>query len=260
MVETDIKKKRRKKRRPGPPKLEERDRFILEHVARYRMTVPQALSELTFFEDSGPHAVKNVLKRLCRSGGYLSSAPLYRNRSYYHLTKRAVRVLGEHDSLAKPLPDEPKTRAYAVLSFCCLQGRGFERLTKDEFEQHFPELYQNQQRREYYIDTAGDRPRLGFLRVDYGGRGRWDRLIAKCREDVVKRCDKPAFRKLIDAGDFVITVLTALEKKAERLRQAVAEIEAQLPVPIQVAVIPDLLELIAPPPQPTSRPQSKPNK
>lgn len=227
--------------------LEQRDLELLEHVRRYRITVPEAVSTLPSFVATGKHAAKNVLRRLSGSGRYLKSAPLYRTRRYYHLTPKGARLLGEHESLGKPLTPDPLIRAYAILAFCKLQGRSHERLTPAEFEGHFPELVRRGQRTEYYIDSDESGHRLSYIRVDYGGQGRWDRLIARLRKDISKRCEAEAFRKLILSGEFSLTVLTALPQKAERLRQAVAGLEDPLPVPVRVELVPELLEMIAPP-------------
>ncbi len=226
-------------------RLEERDFDILRHVGRYKLTVVEALERMPFFDQGSPHAAKEALRRL-RNGGYLKSETLYRTRRYYHLTRAAANVLDEHPSLANPLTEEPKVRAFAMLSYCCLCEPTQEKLTLAEFRSHFPTLYRDGERPSYYVDTHAARKRLGYLRVDHGGFGRWDRVIGKLRDDIAKRCDLPDFRELIVNRGFVITILTALDRKAERIREAIEE--ADLPCDVQVFVVPGLLELIAPAP------------
>lgn len=226
-------------------RLEERDIEILEHVFRYRMTVIEALENLGFFADDTPHAAKNVLRRL-KSGGFLNSAPLYGNRRYYYLTSVAAHAIGYSEAVARPLPEQTKTDAFGMLAFCCLRDTHQEKLTLDEFRSSFPKLFRNGERPNYYLDTEGETKRLGFVRIDRGGMGRWDRLIARCRDDVAKRCDLPDFRRLIDGGAFVFTLLTALPQKAERLADAFSE--DGFPCEIQVFSLPELLELVAPVP------------
>lgn len=241
--------------------LQERDLDILQHVCRYKMTVARALQRQPFFAEAGPHALGNVIRRL-REGGWLQSAWLYDGITspaenstlaprycYYHLTPAAAALLGEHPSIAQPLKDEPKIRAYAILAFCCFGDVQREKLTPQEYRDMFPELQRPGERTNYYIDTEGPRKRLGYIRVDYGGRGRWDRLISSCRDDVRKRCDKRAFREIILQGGFVITIITALEQKANRLQAALQE--QQFPVDVRIHVVPELLELIAPGPRRT---------
>lgn len=244
---------------PKKVQLQDRDFVILRHICRYKMTVLQALERLPVFVGSSRDAVKNVIRRL-RQGGWIRSAWLYDSYpvgdspqqtplrySYYYLSESAANLLGEHPGIARPLKDEPKIRAYAALAFCCLDEPRREKLTAEEFKEVFPELYRLGERISYYIDTEGPQKRLGYIRVDYGGRGRWDRLIAKCRSDIRKRCDNRAFRELVLRGGFVITVITALEQKAARLRDALED--AQLPAEVKVHVVPELLEMIAPGPR-----------
>lgn len=244
--------------------LQERDLDVLQHVRRYKMTVLRALERQPFFAGCGPYAVENVVRRL-REGGWLKSEWLYDgyvqtggrtpqpNRyRYYHLTAKAANLLGEHPSSARPLKDEPKCRAYAVLAFCCFGEPQREKLTPHEYREMFPELDRKGERINYYIDAQGPQKRLGYIRVDYGGYGRWDRLIASCQDDIRKRCDNRAFRQLVLEGGFVICVITALEQKAARLRAALED--ARLPAEIKVHVVPDLLEMIAPGPRGSRRP------
>jgi len=224
--------------------LEERDFEILKHVSRYRMTVLEALEQMPFFSGDKPHAAKEAVRRL-RSGGYLKSASLYRNRRYYHLTRAAANVLDEPPTASRPLTEEPKARAYAMLAFCV--EHGLEKLTLSEFRSYFSKLYREGERPNYYVDSRSDINRLGFMRVDHGGFGRWDRLIGKLKGDIQKRCDLPDFRELISDGRFIITVLTALERKQDRIYDAL--LESPLPCVIEVHVVPGLLELIAPAPE-----------
>lgn len=240
---------------------------VLQHVRRYKMTVLRALERQPFFAGCGPYAAENVVRRL-REGGWLKSEWLYDSYAacarrgqqpnsyrYYHLTLAAANLLGEHPQIAQPLKDEPKCRAYAVLAFCCFDEPQREKLTPQEYREIFPELDRPGERINYYIDVDNTRKRLGYIRVDYGGYGRWDRLIAYCREDIRKRCDNRAFRQLVLEGSFVITVITALERKAARLRAALDD--AQLPAEIKVHVVPDLLEMIAPRPRGMRKPDRR---
>ena len=65
----------------------------------------------------------------------------------------------------------------------------------------------------YYVDTSGPQPRLGFIRVDAGGRGRWDRVLAKCRDDLQVHQRMLASAQFIDRQAFEITLITTLPKK-----------------------------------------------
>ncbi len=226
-------------------RLEERDLAILTHVFRYRMTVVDALTRLSFFNDQTPHAAKNVLRRL-RHGGYLNSAPLFGTRRYYYLTPAAAHAIGETESVARVLPEQTKIDAFGMLTYCCCREPQQDKLTLAEFQHSFSDLFRKGERPNYYVDTTDARKRLGFIRVDRGGYGRWDRLIHRCRDDIAKRCDLPAFRSLINQGGFVFTLLTSLPQKAARIEETIRE--EGFPCEFRVVAIPEMLELVAPAP------------
>ena len=91
---------------------------------------------------------------------------------------------------------------------------------------------------------------MGFLRVDMGGRGRWDRILAKCEHDAKSIREDPRFTESLGTGRAELSLAVTLPHKAERLRQVLQD--HPLPIPIRIIVIPELLYLIAPPPEPQS--------
>ena len=82
-----------------------------------------------------------------------------------------------------------------------------------------------------------------------GGKGRWDRIAERVREDVERHREIPAFRDSIAAGRFELTLVTATERKAERLRPVLDEASRASGVPVRVHVVAALIDLIAPPPR-----------
>ena len=85
------------------------------------------------------------------------------------------------------------------------------------------------------------KPVLGFLRVDMGGHGRWDRVLAKCREDARRHAAMPAVNQAIAADQFEIALVTSLPQKAERLCQALKQLSSLPAIPIRVTSIPELV-------------------
>ena len=224
---------------------------LIDHVARYRITVREAV-EHAFAKSFG--ATRRMFTQAVRDG-HLDVAPLYRNRRYCHLTQlgaNSVDTSASSDDRPKhgPLSEPAKVRAYAMLVFCCLHDVPRERLTADDFQTHFPDLYRPGMSANYYIDTTGNRPRIGLLRVDFGGRGRWDRIISRVRRDIEAHYLAAGFRRLLARQSFEITVVTALPQKAGRIRQALAGHCDARRVPIRVVAMPDLLHLVMPPPTP----------
>lgn len=225
-------------------KIGESDIEVIEHVYRYRLTVPEALA-CQGFADS-PEKAKNLLRRL-RSRGYLNSCPLYGTRNYHHLTKVAANIIGKPESAARPLAEQTKLDSFAMLSFCAMREPFQHKLTLDEFKENFPQLFRNGERPNYYVHTSDGKTKLGYIRVDRGGLGRWDRLLNRCRGDISTRSELPEFRRLIDSGGFVFTLITALPQKRQKLEAALDE--SPFPCPFNIVAIPDLLELVAPLPK-----------
>ena len=98
----------------------------------------------------------------------------------------------------------------------------------------------------YYVDLSQDQPKLGFLRVDTGGHGRWDRVVSKALDDMRKHRLEPAFARFIKRNALEIRVVTALPQKADRICRALTDKSTSLTRSIQVSVVPELLNLIAP--------------
>ena len=227
-------------------KIDERGIEILELVHRFRMIVPEALVHQGFVDPGSKNGAKNLLRRL-RTAGYLKSVPLYGTKSYYHLTRSAAELIGQPESAARSLPEQTKLDSFAMLCFCGMREPYQHKLTLEEFKNNFPQFFRNGERPNYYVDSSSEKKRLGFIRVDRGGFGRWDRLLNRCRGDISTRCNLPEFRELIDSGGFVFTLLTALPQKRERLEAAISE--DPFPCQVQVVDVPEILELVAPLPK-----------
>jgi len=223
---------------------------ILAHVGRYRMSTPSIVCELPEVQHRRRRHVRHELTQLCRAG-YLATGPLFRNRRYYFLASACrdrTHEQGSNEYRIGPLSEIAKIRNYAMLSFCCSSQHRRQRLTADDFEQHFPDMYRPGVPLNYYIDAATSQPRLGFVRVDTGGRGRWDRILEKARADIEAHWIKPEIRPFIERGLFEITVVTALPQKASRLTQALDNWTDNRKSLIRICVCADLINLIAPPP------------
>lgn len=242
---------------------------VLDHVARYRIGVAEALVATPPFADVSPARMKRMLRALCEAptpaptsateGPLLASAPLFGGRRYVYLTRAGRAAIGEAEvetraeaerggrRRAGALSEIAKVRAYGVLAFCCLSDRPRQRLTAEEFRRNFPEHHRPGLPMGYYADHQARR--LGFVRVDAGGRGRWDRIAERVREDLRRHRERPAFRASIAAGAFELALVTATRRKAERLWPIFGEESRASGVPIHVHVAPELLELIAPPPR-----------
>ena len=192
--------------------------------------------------------VQRVIDRLVNQR-LLTETSLYPGRSCFYLTSKGIDAIGTsvigRRMDDRPLSEESKIRRFAMLSFCCLGTTPRMRLSPAILQDTFPTLDATSLTAGHYVQATTERV-IGFLRVDMGGKGRWDRVLAKCAEDARGFANNPTWRERVAAGGFEITVATALPQKAERLSRALLESPPSLP--IRIAVIPDLLNLIAPPP------------
>jgi hypothetical protein len=228
---------------------------VLDHIARYRIGVPEALVRTPPFAALSLKRVKRTLHALTEGEGevLLASAPLYGDHRYFFLTRAGEAVIGEPDAgygrhrKAGALSEVAKVRAYGVLAFCCLSEHPKQRLTPDEFRRSFPNHHRPGLPMSYYADHATRR--LGFIRVDTGSGGRWDRVAARIREDAERHGEIPAFRDSIAAGAFELALVTATDRKAERLRPLFEEETRMSGVPVRVHAVPRLIDLIAPLPR-----------
>ncbi len=148
---------------------------VLNHVARYRLTVFAAIERLPVFSAMGPRQIKDVL-RDCQRQSLVGSAPLYHGAKYWYLDAVGAERCGLAEQRIGPLSEPAKLRALALLRFCCLSDKPRHRLTPDDLARHFPSLYRPGLPSGYYFDPAGS-GRLGLARIDAARRGRWDRVL-----------------------------------------------------------------------------------
>jgi hypothetical protein len=219
------------------------DEALLSHASEFGLTVVEAAAKLPAFAGQGRHVVEAALKRL-ESGGMLASTWLYsERRCFYPIGGNASSRTAAHRS--GHISEETKIRRFAMLSFCTLGTTPRIRPAAALLQTHFPDSFLIRQSHAYYLQPAA-LPVLGFLRVDMGGAGRWDRVLAKCLDDARKHASDPAWAPLVKTGQVEITLATTFAQKAERLCRALSDL-SQPPLPIRVVAIPELLYLIAPP-------------
>ena len=215
---------------------------VLNHLARYRLTVFAALERLPVFSAAGPRQIKNVL-RDCQRQSLVGSAPLHHGAKYWYVDTAGAERCGLSELRIGPLSEPAKLRALALLRFCCLSDKPRHRLTPDDLSRHFPSLYRPGLPSGYYFDPAGS-GRLGLARIDAGRRGRWDRVLQSLRADINDHVHKPGFQRFIEAGRFEITVLTVFRQKARRIHESLAQVADAHRIPLQVVALPELLPLI----------------
>ena len=222
---------------------------VLRLTNHYGMSVVEVVHRLPELNGHSSKSIQRLLGRLVRRR-LLTEAWLFAGRRCYLLAAAGFRAIMDPETSRpfdnRSLSEESKIRRFAMLSFCYLGRTVRMRINPSVTQDASTDLGSALVTGNYYMQP-GNSTVYGFLRVDMGGDGRWDRVVAKCADDArrIKKID--AWGSHIEAGNFEITIATALPHKAERLSRALGNNPAELPV--RIAVIPDLLQLIAPLPK-----------
>lgn len=243
-------------KKPSP-----QDEAILDHVARYRLTLPQLLANSGILQGADSAGAQTALDAL-ESDGLLAASPLtpgFGSSVFYHLTVRGAKAIGHDPEFARPLPRDLRIESFAIATYCC-ETPSRKLLTKAEFQEKFKALWFPGQPVRYCLERQrGGEGKLCFLKVDMDGAGRWDRLIDSCARFLRQRTSDEktatenkaqvaAFTEVVRRGQFEFAVLTSL---AEKKRAIELELErrtaaAESVPPMRVHVVPGLFDLLFP--------------
>lgn len=226
--------------RPDP----ERVRLALGHIARYRLTTPEALRTVPPLR-LATNAAALALLRALAAQGRVGHAPLDRHGAYFFLTDSGAKeVIGaESAHRSGPLSEPAKLRAFALLAFCRLSSANRERLSADDLRRLVPGLNTAGMPSTFYAERSETTRTLGFARLDASGHGRWDRILTTVLADVRRLAGEPALRALVRGQSFEVTLVTTTHEKAERLHGTLADSDVP-PIPVRVAAVPRLLSLV----------------
>lgn len=217
-----------------------RDRAVLEHLARFRVSTLRVVHRL-LFGGRTPSAAKKVLNRLERQGLLRSFRMNRQGQKCYQLSSAGAYRLGASDKLARPLRTQAFAKRLAVACFINTHGpKPYRLLTAAEAEAAFPGTAEGFPDALYYPDDSAGPHRLALLRPDYGSTDA-RRVVRQCQAEVNERFAHQAFRRLIQARLFQVTVLTSTAEKAERLRALLAEAGG---FPSRVEFVPELFHVI----------------
>jgi len=223
----------------------DRDRDILEHVARYRLTTPSILFK-RFFEVDGvdDNAVTKVTSRLVERD-FFRKFDLYASYKYFTLGKRGAKSVGINAKrVGAPLGREALYREFGTLHFCQLAPERRERLTIADIHRDYPELKHRGDNDHYYTEQGETDETLGYVWIDGGGDAA--HVIRKVEQDLIgPRLAVPGLRQRMEQGHFILAIVTYLEDKKQQIAAAIHHHGAfQAPVRFRVEVVPELLPLI----------------
>ncbi len=223
---------------PSDRKLHPIEAAILAHISRYGVTTAAASVAACVTGMSDVRTAEYRLQAL--SGRGLVGRHALATGFDCYVPRSDV----EHrqDQPAQTISVQALRRRFAMLQFCCGRPR-CNKLTPQELSSRFPSLFRFGSCHNYYFTHRDAQPRLGFLRVDLGGPGRWDRIVSKTLSDIHWHFAVPLIRTLLACESFEITVLIAQAAKAERVRQRLLR-KHLLTVPTRVETLPELTDLL----------------
>ena len=214
--------------------LRERDRQMLDHVHRHRLTTREFLQQ-QFFPESSLNAVGKVTSRLAATD-WLREHELQHGFRYLVLGQRGRREIGADSRSCWRFTEQSFPLVYGLAAYCL--RRNLRKPTTLEFQAEFPELFRsNGETGHYFLDTSSGTLRLGKPLLD---RGSPPKLILKRLDRLIMEYYRaPGFLKLIQENLFSITILTAWPTKQRYLFGAVRK-KIRGPVHVDVQTVPEL--------------------
>ncbi len=224
-------------------KLTGRDYEILQHLLRYKVATREMFHRALFTKVSR-NAVTKVVTRLV-AHGWLKRHPFLVASCYFTLSDRAALLFGIPEvAIEQAIPPHQIVVEYAVAAYCCLGEKPRRLLTIEEIQQDYPQLVFDQlASNRYYVDSGFRPERLGQIVVDDGAAPQ--AFLESCRQDVAARAKRAAVRKLIQSGEYRLTILTAIAEKASVLRSRSKKLQWPEGLRTEVVVIPNLINAVA---------------
>ncbi|RIK76993.1 MAG: hypothetical protein DCC67_13220 [Planctomycetota bacterium] len=211
-----------------------RDRQILDHVARYRLSTREFIQR-HFFAEAGKSAVSKVVGRLV-ADGYLRVCRLANGFHYYVVGQQGREFTDAASDADRPFTEQSFPLAYGFLAFC--SAHGVRRLTSSEFQTTFPELCRPRMKTgSFYADARHTPARLGTVLVDRGNPPKL--IIRKLQRLLAQHYRLPNFAQRIQAGQFCVTILTAWPLK-QRLLASAVKLGFRAALPVEVVTVPEL--------------------
>ena len=216
-----------------------RDRKIVEHVLRYRLTTVEVLGHVVL-PGLSPNALSKISSRLC-DAGYLRKYTLLHPTHYFVLSETGANSLGVGNHRATPLGPQSLPLEYAVLVYATLGKAPRRRLTAAEVLRKCPWLKPALAEAPHCEDEQHGA--LELIRVDLGGPA--DHVARKCAADVTQRRRWRQFAALVTQGHFRLVIITATKEKAAAVRQALDRHDWPPGLLVHFSVVPQLLSLTA---------------
>lgn len=104
------------------------NRLILQHIARYRVTVRPVVARMSSPDENAEAALAGLVRR----GLVAAHKGLPGNRSVYRLTKQGTAIVEVSEARARPLKSQAIFKHLGILQFCHVEGSGRYRVEDAE--------------------------------------------------------------------------------------------------------------------------------
>jgi hypothetical protein len=219
--------------------LSDRDRKVIDHVARYRLTTIPALKKAVLHGLSS-NAVAKIANRLT-SAGYLQKFTLLHPARYFMLGGMATAMLGRSGRAGIAPGSQSLPTDYGLLAYATLGKQSRPRMRRSEVLSLCPWLPNHLASAPHCYDA--EKAILELIRVDLGGSA--DHVARKCVADLRERLAIPEFARMVAQSQFRLVVITATREKAVAIQQAMNRHEWPSGLTIHLSVVSHLLSLIA---------------
>lgn len=194
-------------------KLNDRDRLILNHIARYRFSFNEVLGAL-FFDGGDPQKVLNRL----RESDYIVPRKLFSgNRSAYQLQSKGAAAVGAGRRSADALGSESLPVYAATFAFCLLCGRPRIRLGGNEMAELFDGNPPSG--RHHCLERSARAKRIYHVYVPGEGVAIKD-IIEATREHITATHSIPGLATWLDCRVYSHAVLVDRQDRADELKAA----------------------------------------
>jgi hypothetical protein len=216
-----------------------RDRAIMNHVLRYRLTTVNVV-ERAVLQQYSRNAVAKCINRLCESLHLLRQTLVHPLR-YYILGPAGYTALGARVPRQVTLGPQALPSEYAVLLYSLCGNQQRERLLASEVRESHRWMSDQLLRAVHCQDFENNV--LELVRVDLGGAV--DHVARKCVADIGKRRVFAEFGPLVARGKFRLVVITGTREKSTALRRTLSAHSWPPGLQIHIPVIPQLMTLLS---------------
>ncbi len=221
-------------------RLSARQRQIIEHVVRDRITTNEAVQQL-FFDECHATSVTRATAELC-SLGWLASFPLAYPTKYFRLGKKAASAFGLTVHATYPLGPQSLPTEYALLRYTSTNHPRVRRLMTSEILTLHPWHKTEWFGTPHCIRRSSAQSITELIRVDLGGPA--DHIARKCQAEINARFTTDEFRNLLANREFQLVIITGSTEKAAQIDTALTAHHWPDGMLFHIAVFTDLLPLL----------------